>query len=206
MSKNGAPPTKLEKLRELSLFGLPLNMSLHEGLVSLIDFQQLTHLTLAQCELLPEFLANMVESINGGTLSLQHLGLEIPDIPQGSEQSFNRDFDLFLRRCKHLRSFSLVWQQSDTSRPRCLLNALEHLGKELKLLSLHWDGPNDIETLEPEQLKQVCTLCPNLEQLGYQISDKKLEVDAYDHRAYENTVSLPRCNSKQLFDNPSRTR
>jgi hypothetical protein len=178
---------------------------LRGGLVGIVDFWQLTHLTLLQCSSLSEFLAALVKGTNREDLKLGHLALDIPIVIPSSEQSFDRDFDLVLRRCKRLRSFCLECSYSDVSRPRCILNALQHVGDELKLLSLHRrkESSDDAETLEPEQLRQMCNLCPNLEQLGYQISDKMLLKDVYRYGTYNNIVSLPASMSSKSLTIPT---
>ncbi|KAI4939544.1 uncharacterized protein J4E92_000830 [Alternaria infectoria] len=69
---------RLEKLRQLSISGIPLGIDTY-GLSKIISFPQLTHLTLWACSCSQRFISNLVHELGDQDLSLKHLGLELVD-------------------------------------------------------------------------------------------------------------------------------
>jgi hypothetical protein len=166
------PSARLRNLEELSLFGFSINASFYQRLTNIVDFERLTHLSLMQCGPVHELLFGLARSTGIPYMELRHLALEILDVVQPSSQlSLAQDLELVLKRCKHLESFAFEWHES-TFASESVLQSLQAIGAGLKSLSLHRHG--DVNALEPDHFKQMCSVCPNIEQLGFNIADEKL--------------------------------
>jgi hypothetical protein len=182
---------KLKACREMSFYGVSVGAPLHQGLAKSVDFDCLTHLTLWRCFATEEFLACLVGARDAPGLSLKHLAisLAVDTHPQS-----DRTLLLLLGYCPKLTSLCLEWN-SELGWRSDFLQSLDTIGENLRILSLHNQGgyydhhEMTDDTLAPQEFKRICTACPNLEQLGYTISDRYL-VTQWSGVFYLNLVSF----------------
>jgi hypothetical protein len=165
---------QLKALRELSLYDLVLDSSLYKSLTNIVEFRRLYSLTLKYSGPMEEFLASLVGGIGDHSLELRHLAL------LNTDQDIAPSLEMLFDRCANLKSLCLEWNNEDGS-PVTILKSLDRIGDGLTMLSLHPYYSFDHNALGPEELEQICSKCPNLEQLGFALSDRKLSVEDIEH-------------------------
>jgi hypothetical protein len=167
------PSAKLEKLQDLSLYGVSLCASLYIGLASIVKFENLTNLTLWKCHFTSRIIAGLAGQSRTVLFNLKRLALCISTTP---EHSLTRSLETLLDHCPKVQDLCLEWKADrDGSWPAFLTNSLNKIGRNLRLLSLEASSRAvDEDTLDPEIFKRICAACPNLEQLGYSISEEAM--------------------------------
>jgi len=169
---------RLEKLRELSISGIPLGIDTY-GLSKIISFPQLTHLTLWACSCSQRFISNLVHELGDQDLSLKHLGLELVDGDEIEDEdddiAYEEDDDAveeLISRCPELKSLCLQW--SDRGWIELTLESFKQIlaivGQQLVVLSIHMlDTRGKLEAGGPSFWKEISLACPNLEQLAFNL-------------------------------------
>ena len=170
---------RLEKLRQLSISGIPLGIDTY-GLSKIISFPQLTHLTLWACSCSQRFISNLVHELGDQDLSLKHLGLELVDDDEvedpDDDTPYEEDDDAveeLISRCPELKSLCLQW--SDRGWIDFTLESFKQIlaivGQQLVVLSIHmWDTRGRLDDSEPPFWEEISLACPNLEQLAFNLS------------------------------------
>jgi hypothetical protein len=106
------------------------------------------------------------------------------------EQPLNRNLEMLLGRCPKLQDLCLEWTADQVGWwPAFLTNSVNKIGQNLRLLSI--ENPSrkvDEDTMDPEIFKRICAACPNLEQLGYSISEEAMA--DFESGFYSNLVDF----------------
>jgi len=166
--------TKLHALEQLSIHGIDIVAPLFPILNGLLSWSQLTHLTVWRCTDPENFIQAAMQGNGDVPLRLKHFAYQT--YPYGTMGVSHDLLIHFLDRCSILQSLVLVIHGDPSWLPQALVMKLGALGKTLRLLSLHVIvdsvelDANELDTLLLDLIEQICSQCPLLEQLGYQIN------------------------------------
>jgi len=166
--------TKLHALEQLSIHGIVIVAPLFPILNGLLSWSQLTHLTVWRCTEPEKFIQAAMQANSDVPLRLKHFAYQTY-----TYGTMGVSYDLlihFLDRCSILQSLVLEIHGDLPWLPGAWVTKIGALGKTLRLLSLHKivdsvaPDANELDTLELNLFEQICSQCPLLEQLGYQIN------------------------------------
>lgn len=160
-----------DTIKSLTLYGLALDV-LHDSQTQIVHLSALTQLTLWNCSNTHILLNRIVQSPSFASLKLKHFGLTIH---ADSERYVEEPLGALFRSSTCISSLCLQWDSSRSYYPHELVKHIEKIGRSLRLLSLHSTlALEESQPLDDTDFRKVCESCPNLEQLGYRISEIKL--------------------------------
>lgn len=178
---------RLSNLKELTLNNFSLE-SIYTAIADIIDFTALERLTLFGCEEADLFLEEMGTQTLGAALSLRHLAVQVQD---------DTCLEDILDSCSNLMSLHLRWE--DDADPSALLGRLRDLGSSLRTLALHQNR----EDPPPDEWDRILSYCPNLRQLGCQLSTYVFDPNEWCNDFPEVLVCLSCLPFELLFYLPS---
>lgn len=164
---------RLESLR-LSSFDVK---EVFEPLEALVDLSMLVELHLSECMEADEFLQDLGRKLKENQMSppLHH--------PYAGRIPFSNSLDDLLDCSENLSEFSLIAGNSEIN---SLWARIHRIGPSLKLLGLHTfrQGPFEDFLKNGDHdffWKPFFKACPNLEQLGYQLQERDLELHEWEY-------------------------
>ncbi|KAF2119745.1 hypothetical protein BDV96DRAFT_352059 [Lophiotrema nucula] len=161
-----------EILRHVTLSGFNLR-GVYKPISTIFDLRSLTHLSLLNSWQPQEFLEGLGIAAKAHDLELRHLAVDFGYEKEQMEDEA-RILDQFLSLCKTLRSLHIEWARSFPIKR--ILPRFQSLGNRLHSLGLHQGDRDPIEEqmLTGEQLLNLCSELPNLEQFAYEVLERQI--------------------------------
>ena len=160
----------LKRLTTLSFRGVNLN-DLDAWRVALPDLSNLEKLTLHNCPGANAFLAYFGNQCTESNSRLEHLSVELE---KEEDESYDHCLRGVYKHCDRLQSLHISWYDREGDWiPKHTLKSLQRFGHHIRSLSFHNHRlATYSQTLSPKELRTICTDCPNLEQFGFQVTEK----------------------------------
>jgi hypothetical protein len=169
-----APTIRMPKLKELSLEGLELG-HLYEPLSRLIHFAALSHLSLVGSRYSGPFTSALVKSLRVTGLQLEHFATNI--CVEDEKADFGTHTAALFPIDPNIKSLHF------SSGSYALLTNLLSVGPQLRVLSL--DNCKLDQSWLEDNFASICDAFPNLEQLGWQLSEKPYGDCSHESRNVE---------------------
>jgi hypothetical protein len=157
----------LDSLRELSLTGFDLE-PIEKSLLHGINLHHLSSLTLWKCQGMDFLFDEMVKILRGNNLNLKHLAIK----PRDGGNLSGLGLDTILKSVPKIQSFCLDWSGCELWGRDALVKNIGKMGGTLRVLFLCDVDCQIIDfehKISAQQFATICSFCPHLEQLGYQV-------------------------------------
>ncbi|KAF1840656.1 uncharacterized protein K460DRAFT_410072 [Cucurbitaria berberidis CBS 394.84] len=159
-------------LKQLKLSGMEIGNLFHP-LSQFVNFPALTHIELSACHRVDQFLTDLGNSAQEDGLCLENIAVDVVSPPSDEQQSLDSCFKKIFKACRSIRSLHVGFDVCPEP-PQIIMDQILSKGRDLRLLSLH--SSMGVNVFAEDDLDKICSVCPNLQQLGYEIEEVALIV------------------------------